>query len=207
MIEYVLYLDRLFFEYIILYLNPQWLTNTAEFIVNENNFKIPVLVWFALYFIKSPRRALAFLVIFAVLLGLSETIASTLKEMIGRMRPAVQMGIYHSTSAYSFPSAHALNTMAAAVFLRYWFPDSKNLFIYMSLLIGTARMLAGYHFPLDIVGGFILGYTSARVFLLILSLFERSVKAFLEKNTGYINDMPVFKQMVSNDQVRTTGLP
>jgi membrane-associated phospholipid phosphatase len=36
----------------------------------------------------------------------------------------------------------------------YWF-------IFFALLIGVARIMAGVHFPIDILGGFVLGFLIA----------------------------------------------
>ena len=57
----------------------------------------------------------------------------------------------------SFPSGHATFFMGLAVAL--FFIDKKigYLFMFFALIIGLARIIAGAHFPVDILGGFILG--------------------------------------------------
>ena len=60
-------------------------------------------------------------------------------------------------TGYAFPSRHATFFMALAfsIFLIHKTPG--YLFIFFALLIGLARIIAGVHFPIDILGGFVLG--------------------------------------------------
>ncbi|MEK7088548.1 MAG: phosphatase PAP2 family protein [Patescibacteria group bacterium] len=64
-------------------------------------------------------------------------------------------------SGYAFPSGHATFFMALAVAL--FFLDKKvgYIFIFFAFLIGIARIIAGIHFPIDILGGFIIGFVIA----------------------------------------------
>jgi membrane-associated phospholipid phosphatase len=66
-----------------------------------------------------------------------------------------------SPADYSFPSGHATFFMALAVSL--FFIDKKVgcLFMFFALIIGLARVAAGVHFPIDILGGFIFGFAVA----------------------------------------------
>lgn len=60
-------------------------------------------------------------------------------------------------SSYAFPSGHA--TFFSALALALFFINKKigYLFMFFALIIGLARIAAGVHFPVDILGGFILG--------------------------------------------------
>ncbi len=57
----------------------------------------------------------------------------------------------------AFPSGHAAASLALA--LTVWLHDKKIglLFIIGAFLIGIARVLANVHYPIDILGGFIIG--------------------------------------------------
>ncbi|MDH5719290.1 MAG: phosphatase PAP2 family protein [Spirochaetia bacterium] len=162
-IQYINILDKKTFEFIIVFLNYDFIVNTASFIVHEKKF-IPYLISLYLIFLFiNYKRALLFLAAFLILLGVSEIISSSLKSYFMRERPSAQTGILFASANYSFPSAHAFNSMAIAWFLSFWFQSKKNIFIGLSFIIGISRVLANYHFPFDVlagwIGGFILGYS------------------------------------------------
>ncbi|OGI71070.1 hypothetical protein A3B84_02930 [Candidatus Nomurabacteria bacterium RIFCSPHIGHO2_02_FULL_35_13] len=66
-----------------------------------------------------------------------------------------------SETGYAFPSGHATFFMALAVALFFSHKKVGYIFIFFAFLIGIARIIAGIHFPVDILGGFILGFTIA----------------------------------------------
>jgi undecaprenyl-diphosphatase len=63
--------------------------------------------------------------------------------------------------AWSFPSGHAAWFFALALVI--WFANRKWgwWFIALSVLMGIARIYAGVHWPMDIVGGAVVGLLSA----------------------------------------------
>ncbi|MBP7805186.1 MAG: phosphatase PAP2 family protein [Candidatus Pacebacteria bacterium] len=66
-----------------------------------------------------------------------------------------------SFSDYGFPSSHAAvySAIAASMFL---LNQRAGIFAtLLALIIGTARIFAGVHTPLDIVGGYLLGVLAA----------------------------------------------
>lgn len=73
--------------------------------------------------------------------------------------PVVLHGIYPliEKTSYSFPSGHAAVFMALAVAMFFVEKKSGLWFLLFALIIGIARVAAGVHFPVDILGGFALG--------------------------------------------------
>lgn len=61
-------------------------------------------------------------------------------------------------TGYAFPSGHATFFMALAFALFFSHKKVGYVFIFFAFLIGIARIIAGVHFPIDILGGFILGF-------------------------------------------------
>src|SRR5688572_21440247 len=57
----------------------------------------------------------------------------------------------------SFPSGHTAKALALATTI--WLHDKKAGAIYMvlALLVGSARVFANVHYPIDIVGGALIG--------------------------------------------------
>jgi undecaprenyl-diphosphatase len=60
-------------------------------------------------------------------------------------------------NGFAFPSSHATFFMALAVAIFFYHKKAGYVFMLFALLIGIARITAGVHFPIDILGGFVLG--------------------------------------------------
>lgn len=81
--------------------------------------------------------------------------------------------ILRYTNKPSFPSGHTSFAVAfaATTFLKY-----KKLgiaFLLLAILIGIARVIGGVHFPIDILGGILVGVFSAFGVLLTEKLYQR----------------------------------
>lgn len=99
-------------------------------------------------------------------------IAVWLKILVHSERPFVALSGVHALfveNDFAFPSGHATTAMALAVAV---FFNNKRLgyvCMYVAVLIGIARVIAGVHFPIDIIGGFVLG-------ALVSSIIQHGVK-------------------------------
>jgi undecaprenyl-diphosphatase len=61
-------------------------------------------------------------------------------------------------SGCGFPSAHAANVWLLALLMIHWFRDRllSLTMITVALLVCYSRVYLGYHYPGDILGGFVL---------------------------------------------------
>lgn len=87
-------------------------------------------------------------------------LASILKILIHTPRPFNAFINVHSLiseTGFAFPSGHATFYSALAVSLYFCNKKVGYVFMTFALCIGLARIMAGVHFPIDILGGFILG--------------------------------------------------
>ncbi len=104
-----------------------------------------------------------------------------LKEFLGRPRPFEVMGfepLVTTSSEFSFPSGHTalLFGLAFAIFLfnRKW----GGWLLGLALISGLARIFTGVHWPVDILGGIVVGFISfSAVYLLLKNSFEKLYKA------------------------------
>ena len=74
----------------------------------------------------------------------------------------------YSTKPDSFPSHHAAACAAIAGVFFYYFPLLGAAFFVAAFLNGCARVILGYHYPVDILAGWILGLSCSVLSLYVL---------------------------------------
>ena len=92
--------------------------------------------------------------------GIAWCVATLLKFVFHTNRPYLTLQNIQpliSKTDYSFPSGHATFFMALGVAMYLSHKKAGYVFMLFALLIGMARIAVGVHFPVDILGGFILG--------------------------------------------------
>ena len=92
--------------------------------------------------------------------GFAWILAKLLKIFIQVDRPFTELSNIDPLilkTDFAFPSGHATFFMALAVCIFLLHKKAGYVFMLLALFIGIARIIAGVHFPVDILGGFILG--------------------------------------------------
>jgi len=126
---------------------------------------ILVLVW-AIFFSK--RKMFNFSLIF--LTGIfSWVIANIIKNILKINRPFIDLDIValYQDTGFSFPSEHMTVLTAIAVVLYYINKKIGIVFFIITILIGLSRIIIGAHYPIDIIGGLIVGILIALGFIKI----------------------------------------
>lgn len=141
-------------------------------------FWLPLYVFIIGFLFFNFGKKAYWLVVFLILtVGSADMISSNLvKKTVRRLRPCnteyvqvikrVKCGV-----GYSFTSNHASNHFAMSTFLvltlGYAIPTIKKWLWLWASSVAFAQIYVGVHFPLDVIGGAILGYLLARAWAIL----------------------------------------
>ncbi|MDO8591119.1 MAG: phosphatase PAP2 family protein, partial [bacterium] len=82
--------------------------------------------------------------------------------------------LFPSETGHAFPSGHA--TFYSALAMMMWFYHKRIGYALgvVALIIGISRIISGVHWPVDILGGYVLGIcVSIGVYFLIKKFLNR----------------------------------
>ncbi len=110
---------------------------------------------------------------------LAYVVAHLFKFILNTARPFVFLpnviSLFEKTGN-AFPSGHAAFFMALGMTFYFLHKKVGYLFIIFALIISIARIVSGVHFPIDIVGGFVLGAIVSLVIEHFKSRFAYSIR-------------------------------
>lgn len=185
--------------WLFLKINNDW---TTPFLDNNFPWWREASTWYPLYFflllfafINFGLKVWPWVVFFAITFAISDQVSSgILKDWIGRPRPCnddVLMGHVHlllnrCPSSGSFTSSHATNHFAAACFIFYtmraYFKKWGYLFFLWAATISYGQVYVGVHYPLDIIGGAILGCCIGSLTAYLFNKWLGLPELLIEKN-------------------------
>jgi len=118
-----------------------------------------------LFFLIKKKERIRYLFLAGISVMLSRLAITELIRLIWhRSRPFVEhrvnLLLEHSASG-SFPSGHIAFLFALSAVIYFFNRRTGWLFFGLSFLVGLARIFVGIHYPLDILGGIIIGILSA----------------------------------------------
>ena len=115
------------------------------------------------------RRATPFVLVLLVDAA-ADGLATLLKVAVGSHRPSDGAPLIAIPHSDSFPSGHTATSFACATVLAVLVPRAAPAFYVLALAIGYSRIYVGVHWPLDVVGGAVVGVATA---LLLLAVARR----------------------------------
>ncbi|MBF0170375.1 MAG: phosphatase PAP2 family protein [Nitrospinae bacterium] len=142
---------------------PSPLGPFMAWITDPENWYIPIGLLMAALIAVSWRRGLAAIVIALAAVGVGDGMGHYLiKPLFARPRPCIALPdeivpLVGCVDSYSFPSNHAINSMAAAVALGMFFPKLRWPLVGLAALVAVSRVVVGAHYVADVTAGALLG--------------------------------------------------
>jgi len=155
--------------------------------VSEKLMWIPLYVAVLFVIIKQWKKEAIWLILaFILCIVISDQVASgILKHMVKRLRPSHAedlKGLVHLVKGYSgglygFASSHAANSVAFALLSSLIFKQRAYVYSIFgwALITVYSRVYLGVHYPLDIVGGAVVGSLAALGCYWVLAKFRPSL--------------------------------
>jgi len=112
---------------------------------------------------------------------LSDQISVLIKESVQRLRPVHEPAIEHLVhnvfrkgGLHGFVSSHATNMFGIFIFTSLIFKNKNYFFLmlFWAVVISYSRVYIGVHYPLDIIGGALLGWLLGWIFYKLLMFLE-----------------------------------
>ena len=123
---------------------------------------IPYILLFVLLIWKGGTRGRWCALLLAITVAIADPLSSRfIKEWVMRIRPCSFLDSVNLLVACgggkSFPSSHAVNNMAAATIIGYFYRKYWTLAVGVAVVISFSRIYVGVHYPGDILGGWLIG--------------------------------------------------
>lgn len=157
-------------------------------ILREKKTWIPLYAFIIFFFIwKFRLNGLYFILFFVAAVGIADFgSAGIIKPLVNRDRPCQELGFKDQVisrvacgSGKSFPSSHATDHFAMAIFMITVFYKKWKWIVPLGILwagtISFAQIYVGVHFPIDIITGVLIGSV---IGFLVAKLLIRFVPIF-----------------------------
>jgi undecaprenyl-diphosphatase len=167
------------------YLSAPFLDRFFSIITNVNNWYITYVILLAYVFIKGGRTGrIAVIGVILLILVTDQVSHKIIKELFQRVRPCHVLANVITplgcSGTYSFPSNHAVNNFAAAMFLSMLYRGYTWIFFLTALLVAVSRIYLGLHYPSDVLAGALIGAGTGYLFGILAikvdGLFKRKTK-------------------------------
>lgn len=163
MTEWLLYVDRIVFNTANGSLGSTPLGRAFVLVTHLGDWAAVwlILCVFLLVRNRANRETQRVVVLCLAALVVSEILAALLKGIVARPRPSEALVgvrlVAGRAGGFSFPSAHATRSFAAAVVVWSFLRGERWAVLALAGLIAVSRVVVGLHYPSDIIAGAVLG--------------------------------------------------
>jgi undecaprenyl-diphosphatase len=181
--DFITQLDADLFHLVNSSLTSPVLDAVMPYVTEKFNFLGAIIVAAILIVALGKRQDRVGLLVLVVLVFASDFVCAELKDLFERVRPCNAMDVrllVGCGKSYSFPSGHATNIFSAMVFLTIRYRRFAPLFLLIATAVAYSRVYVGVHYPLDVLGGAVLGTSMAFVF----TEGEKRVTRFISERRG-----------------------
>lgn len=180
MTDFLYSLDLAVFYFFNHTLSNSFLDKFFATITNVNNWYITYVILIGISFIKGGKRGkLAVIGLILLIIVTDQTGYRLLKDFFARLRPCEVLTDVLTpigcTGTFSFPSNHALNNFAAAIFFAKLFPKLRWILFSAASLVAISRVYLGLHYPSDVLGGALIGLLFGYIFSEIVLYVEKKL--------------------------------
>lgn len=182
LLKNILEIDKELFLYLNSFHSDFW--DTIMLMVTRKETWVPFFAIIIFFVVRnSPKNALLVLLFLAILIVVTDQFSVILKESIQRLRPVhdpeigpLVHNVLRKGGLHGFVSSHAANSFAIFAFTSRFFKNRlySGLILFWAVIFSHSRIYSGVHYPLDILGGAILGLIVGealfRIYLYVLNL-------------------------------------
>jgi undecaprenyl-diphosphatase len=189
MIEFLYSIDLSIFYFINHTLSSPFLDRFFSILTNVNNWYIAYIILLGISFFKGGSKGkLAVLGVILLIFVTDQLTHKVIKEIFERARPCNALPDVLTplgcTGSFSFPSNHAVNNFAAAVFFYRLFPNLKWVLFITAFLVAVSRPYLGLHYPSDILVGAIIGAAFGCLFSFAVLKTDEIIQHNLKKKSS-----------------------
>ena len=182
LLKNILEIDKELFLYLNSFHSDFW--DTIMLMVTRKETWVPFFAIIIFFVVRnSPKNALLVLLFLTILIVVTDQFSVILKESIQRLRPVhdpeigpLVHNVLRKGGLHGFVSSHAANSFAIFAFTSRFFKNRlySGLILFWAVIFSYSRIYSGVHYPLDILGGAILGLIVGealfRIYLYVLNL-------------------------------------
>ncbi len=202
-LQNILQVDTELFLFLNSFYNDFW--DAVMLMITRKEIWVPLFLLIIFFIIKRYRaKSILIFIMLAITVLLSDQLSVFLKDTIQRLRPVYDPRIDHLVhnvfrkgGLYGFVSSHAANSFAIFYFTHRLFKNrGYTVLIFLwALIVSYSRIYLGVHYPLDIIGGAVLGW--------IISLITFKILMFIELHFFLTGNPKIEKTNLKSEQ---TGL-
>ena len=181
MIDFLYQIDVSVFYFINHTLSNSLFDKFFPFITEVKNWYLTYVILLLVLIFKGGKLGRISALMVIVLITVTDQFSSSfLKELIGRIRPCNDLPdvniLAGCTGSFSFPSSHAVNNFAVAVFFSMLFTKYRIPLFIAAFLLALSRVYVGVHYPSDIIGGALVGSAFGYVFAKLSLIINQFLK-------------------------------